>query len=315
MQPSQILARLEQDTPRPCSMVLDTDTYNEIDDQFALTYALLADDVMRCEAVYAAPFHNSRSDNPADGMQKSFAEIERVCTAVKHQPRDGIYKGSERWMTDSDDSVPSAARDDLIKRALDPRRGDEPLYVVAIGAPTNVASAISAEPRIKERIVVVWLGGNPQYLNSTREFNCMQDWYASKTLFDSGVPMLRIPCESVAEMLRTTNAEMKEFCRHDNDISRYLLRIYQEMMGTDVGVSKVIWDISAIAWLIDRSWFKTITCNSPILNENMTFSFDQSRHPIQDVIHLNRDAVFKDLFRRVAALSAASPSASETVSR
>jgi len=35
--------------------VLDTDTYNEIDDQFALVQALLSPDRIALEAVYAAP--------------------------------------------------------------------------------------------------------------------------------------------------------------------------------------------------------------------------------------------------------------------
>ena len=35
-------------------MVLDTDTYNEIDDQFALVYALLSPERITCEAIYAA---------------------------------------------------------------------------------------------------------------------------------------------------------------------------------------------------------------------------------------------------------------------
>ena len=34
-------------------MVLDTDTYNEIDDQFALVYALLCPEKLNVEAVYA----------------------------------------------------------------------------------------------------------------------------------------------------------------------------------------------------------------------------------------------------------------------
>ena len=59
-------------------MVLDTDTYNEIDDQFALTYALLSPDKLSVEAIYAAPFHNSRSNGPGDGMEKSYEEILRL---------------------------------------------------------------------------------------------------------------------------------------------------------------------------------------------------------------------------------------------
>src|SRR5690606_2550982 len=59
-------------------MVLDTDTYNEVDDQFALVYALLSPDSVAVEAIYAAPFHNNRSSGPADGMEKSYEEIMRL---------------------------------------------------------------------------------------------------------------------------------------------------------------------------------------------------------------------------------------------
>ena len=39
-------------------MVLDTDAYNEIDDQFAIAYALKSTDKCEVNALYAAPFHN-----------------------------------------------------------------------------------------------------------------------------------------------------------------------------------------------------------------------------------------------------------------
>ena len=61
----------------PVNMVLDTDTYNEIDDQFALVYALLSEK-LTMEAVYAAPFFNSRSSGPEDGMLRSYEEIGRA---------------------------------------------------------------------------------------------------------------------------------------------------------------------------------------------------------------------------------------------
>ena len=49
-------------------MVLDTDTYNEVDDQFALVHAMRSPDRLKVEALYAAPFQNRRSDGPGDGM-------------------------------------------------------------------------------------------------------------------------------------------------------------------------------------------------------------------------------------------------------
>lgn len=60
------------------SMVLDTDTYNEVDDQFALVYAYLSKDKIDLQAVYAAPFKNKRSESPGDGMEKSYEEICRL---------------------------------------------------------------------------------------------------------------------------------------------------------------------------------------------------------------------------------------------
>ncbi len=52
-------------------VVLDTDTYNEVDDQFALIYAVLSNEI-NLIAIYATPFHNERSSGPEDGMLKSY---------------------------------------------------------------------------------------------------------------------------------------------------------------------------------------------------------------------------------------------------
>ena len=40
---------------------------------------------------------------------------------------------------------------------------EAPLHVVAIGATTNIASALLLEPRIVDRIVVSWTSANPTW--------------------------------------------------------------------------------------------------------------------------------------------------------
>ena len=64
------LARLHL-PDRPVRVVIDTDTYNEVDDQFAIAYALLSPERVRVEAIYAAPFFNKRSTGPGHGMELS----------------------------------------------------------------------------------------------------------------------------------------------------------------------------------------------------------------------------------------------------
>ncbi len=52
-------------------LVLDTDTFNEVDDQFALVHVLLSPDRVDLEAVYAAPFHNEKSLARPTGCAKA----------------------------------------------------------------------------------------------------------------------------------------------------------------------------------------------------------------------------------------------------
>ena len=61
----------------PIDVVLDTDAYNEIDDQFAIAY-LLRTKGLETKAIYAAPFYNSNSTSPEDGMERSYDEIGKL---------------------------------------------------------------------------------------------------------------------------------------------------------------------------------------------------------------------------------------------
>jgi hypothetical protein len=77
------------------SIVFDTDTYNEIDDQFALVYALLSKESFNLEAVYAAPFSNNRADNPTKGMELSYEEILRILDKMNVAHKGFAFKGSK----------------------------------------------------------------------------------------------------------------------------------------------------------------------------------------------------------------------------
>ena len=91
-----ISTRLERLQPPKgkVKMVIDTDTYNEIDDQFALVYALLSPEQLSVEALYAAPFFNRRASSPGDGMEKSYDEILRLLERLEMSAENFAYRGS-----------------------------------------------------------------------------------------------------------------------------------------------------------------------------------------------------------------------------
>ena len=147
--------------PARVPMVLDTDTANEIDDQFAVVHALLSQDRLQLEAIYATLFLR-QGDSPARGLDESEAEIHRLLDRLGVDGSGRVSTAARiEFLADDIASVDNAASEDLIRRAMAPRDG--PLWVVAIGALTNVASALNAAPYIAGRIVIVWLGGQPQH--------------------------------------------------------------------------------------------------------------------------------------------------------
>ncbi len=278
-------------------IVLDTDTYNEIDDQFALVYALLADDA-DLQAVYAAPFFNNRSTGAGDGMEKSYDEILRILSFMERDAEGFAFRGSASFMPAMDQPVRSPAVDDLIARAKEERDG--PLYVLAIGAITNVASALLLEPEIASRIVVVWLGGHPTFWPHTREFNFAGDPLASRVVLDCGVPLVMLPCALVTEQLRTTLSEMERYVKGQGAVGDYLYSIYEDYLDDHYARSKVIWDISAVGYMVNPEWVTSDLVPSPVLEDDITWgSEDTSRHPIRMARHVNRDAIFGDLFRKL----------------
>jgi len=292
--------RLERLTPPKgrVRMVLDTDTFNEIDDQFALVHALLSPDKLNVEAIYAAPFHNARSSGPKDGMEKSYDEILRLLERLDQAPEGFVFKGSTSFLPGPDQPCASDAVSDLIKRAMD-SPADDPLYVVAVGAITNVASAIMTEPAIIERIVVVWLGGHALHWPHTREFNLHQDIPAARVIFDSGVPLVHVPCLGVTSHLHTSVPEIELHVRDCGAIGAYLADIFVEYGKGQAVWSKVLWDVAAVAYLLDAGWTPSELRPSPIVTDQGTWSVDHSRHVIRYVHHIHRDPIFKDLFTKL----------------
>ncbi|HUV66087.1 MAG TPA: nucleoside hydrolase, partial [Sedimentisphaerales bacterium] len=177
----QRIEMLKHPDNSPVRMVLDTDTANEIDDQFAVVYALISPE-LDVQAVYAAPFTNNRSTGPADGMEKSYEEILRILSRLEKSPDGFAFKGSSRYLSDLKNPEKSPAALDLVERARK-SSPEDPLYVAAVGAITNVANAILIDPSIIRNIVVVWLGGNGHNWPHQKEFNFRQDLNASRVIF------------------------------------------------------------------------------------------------------------------------------------
>lgn len=285
-------------------MVLDTDAYNEIDDQYAISYALLSPEKIKLEALYAAPFFNSHSTGPEDGMERSYDEIIKLMKfAGREDMLPRVFRGSRGYLKDEKTPCESPACDDLIAKAR-AANADEPLYVVAIGAITNVASALIKAPDISEKIVIVWLGGHAFHWPDSNEFNMMQDVAAARVVFDSGAPVVMFPCMGVVDHATVTKPELEHWLVGKNPLANYLAEntiAEADSYARGAAWSRVIWDATTIAWLVDTEGkiVQDRLEHAPVCEYDHHYGFDPRRHWIKYVWHINRDALFTDLFTRL----------------
>ena len=295
------LSRLEPPVGK-IRVVIDTDAFNEVDDQFALAYALRSPEKLEVDSIYAAPFHNHRSAGPRDGMEQSYNEILNVLELLDLSGATPVCRGSAGFLKDGKTPQYSEAAQDLVDRAMS--SDDEPLYVVAIGAITNIASAILMEPGIVDRIVLVWLGGHARFWHHTHEFNLKQDVSAARVVLDCGVPLIRVPCDGVTTHLSTTVHELEHYLEGKSRIGTYLTDIVRGYASEPYGWSKVIWDLAAVAWLINPEWVPSALVHSPIITDQGTWSFDSGRHFIRSATFVRRDPIFADVFRKLSCPTA-----------
>lgn len=283
--------------------ILDTDTYNEIDDQFALSYMLSYGEKINVKALFAAPFYNHHSSGPADGMERSYQEIHHLLDLMdRPDMKPYVFRGSAQYLPDEKTPVVSPAAEYLCKLA-DEYTPENPLYVVAIGAITNVASALLMKPEIKDRIVVVWLGGHALYWPDTNEFNMMQDVAAARVIFGCGVPLVQFPCMGVVSAFTISEAELNYWLKGKNKLCDYLVAHTVEEVDYAVGKpwTRVIWDVTAVSWLTG-DFSKSIIIPSPIPEYDHHYGSDATRHMIRYIYHVDRDALVQDLFARLSAI-------------
>lgn len=340
--------------------VIDTDTRNEIDDQFALAWALLSQDKLNIEAIYAAPYsfrnrldelreakalldqdansnevlvqryaaqiarlqakdvdissdaeidpQNVTMVSAGEGMEKSYQEILIVLEKMGLSGTVDVYRGSNRYLESFDTPVESDAVEHLIATART-ASPEEPLYIVAIGALTNIASALLLAPDIIHNVVVTWTAGFPSTITDVfqESFNMEQDMLSSQILFDSGVPQVYLPGFHIGAQLSLSLPEVETWVKGKGEIGDYLYHLWMNnphypFQGIDdyFGRTWVIWDLINFAWLMYPEWIPTYFIDTPYLTDDRKWiRKDEPRHLMREAIGINRDAIYRDFFAKL----------------
>lgn len=288
--------------------ILDTDAAAEVDDQFAISYFMLSPERIHPIGMCAAPVIPADRSAPDTGMERSYQEILKLLRLMGREdfiPR--VYRGAEQFMKEESTPIRSDAASFMVETAK--RYSSEyPLYIVAIGAITNVASAILLDRKtMEENTVVVWLGGHAHHWGRTDEFNMIHDMAAARVVFGSNVPLVQLPCEGVVGSFRTTGYELRHFLEGSNPLGDYLTSItvaHAQRHKQCKAWSRCIWDVTAVAWLLNdaQRFLYTRKTATPMPQYDGTYAYPVNARPMEYVYGVKRDALFSDLFEKISRL-------------
>ena len=282
-------------TAKKLNVILDTDTYNECDDQFALAYLIRNQDKFNIEAITVAPYsHKTRNVSVSEGQELSYNEILKICKWLNFDITDKVFKGSMDYIQNGYNED-NEAIDKIIEIALKNNK----TYILGIGAITNIALAIKKEPKIINKIEVIWLGGNQLNYKDNLEYNFRQDIEAVKILFNSKVRLTILPCKDVVSKLRIDIDTLKENIENKSELCDYLINRFYNDGYHGIQEERVIWDISVIAYMINKNWFRKDVISCPNIKDDTCYELISNNHKINIITDIDKNKIYEDLFKKL----------------
>ena len=276
-------------------VIIDTDAKNEIDDIWAIALAILSPERFKIEGFVAANFDNSRPEAGPNSVEASFKEIKTILKKAGLANRWPVLRGSHPMRYKYEPSE-SEGVDFIIKKAME-STPDDPLWIVGLGAATDIASAYLKEPRIANRIVVFW-HFRTRWPEKCWNFNVIGDVRAARTVFHSDLSFVLF---DTGTHLYCPMKESEQFLSY-GELAKYLHE-YRYKSSHYQKPKKGFFDLGDIAALVDPDLAFWEVTDCPEVDWDLTYKFKKTKGSILRCYNINRDKTFDLLHDKLKALS------------
>ena len=263
--PSKHLFSIFEDSP--IRVIIDADTANEVDDLYAIAWALL-EPKLDIVGITSAQWHtNPKTPNDSVGeSQRLNEEIVKLMSKTNIP----LPQGSNFPMVSPHRPQPSEAAQFIIDQALATPEGKK-LEIVILGPCTNIASAVLLSPQIIPKLSVNYLGFWYNVKTTTwskREFNTNNDPNAVNTLINTPNLDFRVMTATTSQHLIFEKTVMDELLKGKGGIGDYLIdrwESYDRFWKEEDKEKKfwTMWDVAILQALAHPEWATEITVTSP----------------------------------------------------
>jgi inosine-uridine nucleoside N-ribohydrolase len=276
-------------------VIIDTDAKNEIDDIWAIALAILSPERFKIEGFVAANFDNNRLETGPDSIEASFKEINTILNKAGLANKWPVLRGSHPMRYKYEPSE-SEGVDFIIKKAME-STPEDPLWIVGLGAATDIASAYLKEPRITDRVIVFW-HFRTRWPEKCWNFNVIGDVRAARTVFHSDLTFvlfdtgthLYCPMEESEQFLScgALGTYMHEY--------RYKSSYYQKP-------TKGFFDLGDIAALVDPSLASWEVADCPDVDWDLSYKFKGTKGSILRCYDIDRNKTYGLLHQKLRSLA------------
>jgi len=279
-------------------VLLSTDIGNEVDDQWAVAYLLTNPDFDVLAIVSAhAP---SLPDPSAHYTFEILKEAVEVRLAMSTHPP--LFEGSSQPLAERTLPRMNAGVDYIVQasKKFDSRNR---LSVLTIGAATDVASAIIADPEIADRIRVVAMAFTNS--KSGNEYNVENDVKAWQVLLDSHVPLIIGSGDVCRNYLSLTFDEAKKLIASEGTVGAWLWEEYKQwyfrhvkpLRRDDFSKPWIIWDIITLAYLEGMATAESLP--RPRLNADLSLSQGTPGETVQWITRVDSTRLWSDFIKKL----------------
>ncbi len=269
-------------------IIIDTDVCNEVDDEFALAYLLKSN--LNLKAITIAPnfFLTSANLDIEKNCLNSYKKAVQICNLLDKNLKNKVFMGSTNFCTLGFDKTSPA-----VEKIIETARQNDKTLIVAIGAPTNLSLAIKKAPDIKNKIKVLFLGGN-FFKPDNNEYNYSQDYIATNHLFSAGLDLTVFPVQNVTEKLATSLPYLNEKLEKTK-CNQILINDFEKTIKKIKISIKPLFDVCPIAYILNQNLFDVQKKSYGILNTRLDFK--KSKYSANFVTDFKTNAVLDSLTR------------------
>lgn len=274
-------------------VIIDTDAACEADDPFAISHALMSK-MLDVKGICAEHFVKPGS------MEESYNEIKTILKVMETDVL--VLKGAQGKMESCTDAD-NAAVDFIINEAN--RDDDMPLYILCMGALTNVALALQKCPDIAGKVTIITIGGNPFIKGKKHmwEFNFGNDVMAANTVLHSNAEVWMIP-NNVYGTMHIGFAEIQNriypYGRLGKHLYENLIRFYSRPDASwSAGESWSFGDSPAVGVALEPNCGTSEYINAPRVLDDVNYDFSVEGPKIKVYTSINSRFIIEDFINKL----------------